>query len=92
MPTYEYRCLKCKRKFDYFQKMSEAPIKACIHCKGRVERLIGVGAGFIFKGAGFYATDYKKQAKEQPKKEPNTAAPAKTEKPTKPKKNSKEKK
>ena len=60
MPTYEYRCLKCKKKFDRPQSMSEAPLKKCIFCKGRAERLISAGAGLIFKGTGFYQTDYKK--------------------------------
>ena len=65
MPTYEYQCLKCKKKFDQLQKMSDKPLKTCIYCKGRVERLIGAGAGFIFKGAGFYATDYRRKDKEK---------------------------
>ena len=92
MPTYEYRCLKCKKRFEYSQKMSDKPIKVCMHCNGKVERLIGAGGGFIFKGTGFYAVDYKKTAKEQPKKESNAAAPAKKEKPAEPKKATKEKK
>ena len=64
MPTYEYRCLKCKKKFDYTQSMTEKPLKKCIRCGGKVERLIGSGAGLVFKGSGFYATDYKKQKTE----------------------------
>lgn len=60
MPTYEYRCLKCKKHFDKLQSFSEAPVKKCIHCKGKVERLISGGTGLIFKGSGFYITDYKK--------------------------------
>lgn len=62
MPTYEYRCLKCKKKFDALQKMSDAPLKQCKFCKGKVERMIGAGSGLIFKGTGFYITDYKKSA------------------------------
>lgn len=62
MPTYEYECLKCKKKFDQLQKMTEAPIKKCIFCHGKVLRLIGAGTGFIFKGSGFYATDYKNKS------------------------------
>ena len=61
MPTYEYQCQKCKKKFDKLQSMTEPALKACIYCKGKVERLIGGGAGLIFKGAGFYETDYKKK-------------------------------
>ncbi|MEI8345311.1 MAG: FmdB family zinc ribbon protein, partial [Candidatus Omnitrophota bacterium] len=59
MPTYEYRCKKCRKSFDWFQTMSSEPLKKCIHCKGPVERQIGAGAGIIFKGSGFYQTDYK---------------------------------
>ena len=62
MPTYEYLCTKCKKRFDRTQKMSEAPLKKCVFCGGKVERQIGAGAGLIFKGTGFYATDYKKKA------------------------------
>ena len=64
MPTYEYQCLKCKKKFDALQSMSAAPLKKCIHCSGKVERLISAGAGLIFKGTGFYITDYKRQKTE----------------------------
>ena len=62
MPTYEYECLKCKKRFDQLQKMTEAPLKKCIFCHGKVQRLIGVGTGLIFKGSGFYATDYKNKS------------------------------
>ena len=66
MPTYEYECSKCGNHFDYFQSMKDAlltdcPDEAC-GGKGTVKRLIGSGAGLIFKGSGFYATDYKKQS------------------------------
>lgn len=61
MPTYEYECEKCGRHFDMFQSMTEDPVKSCPKCKGKVYRLLGAGAGFIFKGAGFYANDYKKK-------------------------------
>jgi putative FmdB family regulatory protein len=64
MPTYEYKCKKCGHLFEEFQKMSDPPLKKCPKCKGKVERLIGKGAGIIFKGSGFYQTDYKnKEAK-----------------------------
>ena len=61
MPTYSYRCEKCKKTFDKFQSMTEEPIKICIdeNCKGEVKRLIGPGAGAILKGSGFYQTDFK---------------------------------
>lgn len=62
MPTYEYECEKCGKVFEAFQSMSDAPLKKCEDkkCKGKVHRLIGSGAGLIFKGSGFYITDYKK--------------------------------
>ena len=61
MPTYEYVCEKCGKKFELFQRMTEDPIKVCPDkkCKGHVKRLIGEGAGIIFKGHGFYCTEYK---------------------------------
>lgn len=61
MPTYDYKCRKCRRRFSRFQSISAAPLKTCPSCKtGRVDRLIGTGGGLIFKGSGFYITDYKK--------------------------------
>ncbi len=62
MPTYEYKCLSCGHRFEIFQKMSDEPIKVCPECGGEVKRLIGGGAGLIFKGSGFYITDYKKNS------------------------------
>ena len=59
MPTYEYRCNNCGKRFDLFQKMSEKPISTCPFCEGNVTRIIGTGMGIIFKGSGFYETDYK---------------------------------
>ncbi|MBH30927.1 MAG: FmdB family transcriptional regulator [Candidatus Marinimicrobia bacterium] len=69
MPTYEYRCTKCEHRFEMLQTMSEAPRKRCPECGCKVERLIGAGAGLIFKGSGFYITDYVKKNgdKEKPK-------------------------
>ena len=61
MPTYEYKCDKCGHHFELFQKMTDPPVKICPVCKGKVTRLISGGAGFIFKGSGFYITDYKKK-------------------------------
>jgi putative FmdB family regulatory protein len=63
MPTYEYACPKCGYRFEQFQTMSSEPLKKCPKCKkAGVKRLIGAGAGLIFKGTGFYITDYKKSA------------------------------
>jgi putative FmdB family regulatory protein len=59
MPTYQYKCSKCGEVFEAFQKMSDLPIEDCPHCQGKVERIISGGAGFLLKGSGFYATDYR---------------------------------
>lgn len=61
MPTYDYECSKCGNKFEAFQKITDEPLKKCPECKGKVKRLISPGSGIIFKGSGFYATDYKKK-------------------------------
>ena len=58
MPTYEYRCKDCSYTFEKFQGMKDKPITKCPECGGRVQRLVSGGAGVIFKGSGFYATDY----------------------------------
>ncbi len=60
MPTYDYVCDKCGVKYEKFQNMSADPDTECPECGGKVRRLIGAGAGVIFKGSGFYQTDYKK--------------------------------
>ena len=62
MPTYEYECQKCKKPFEVFQSMRDDPLKKCPKCGGKVKRLLGTGAGIIFKGSGFYQTDYRKSA------------------------------
>ena len=59
MPTYDYKCLDCGNTFELFQPMSAEPVTICPECGGKVKRLIGAGAGPIFKGSGFYQTDYK---------------------------------
>ena len=63
MPTYLYRCSKCDHEVEYFQSMSEGPKKKCPACSERgLVRQIGTGAGFIFKGSGFYETDYRSES------------------------------
>jgi putative FmdB family regulatory protein len=78
MPTYEYRCEKCHQTFETFQSMKDEPFLICpknlcreeIWGEGKVKRLIGTGAGLIFKGSGFYTTDYRSSNyKESAKKE-----------------------
>lgn len=59
MPTYDYECTKCGHRFEAFQSMSDEPLTKCPECRGKVKRLIGAGAGPIFKGSGFYITDYR---------------------------------
>ena len=63
MPTYDYICFSCGNKFEMFQSMTEKPLSNCPECGGKVKRLIGAGAGAIFKGSGFYQTDYKNTSK-----------------------------
>jgi putative FmdB family regulatory protein len=62
MPTYEYVCTKCHHHFEAFQSIVSQPLTVCPVCKGHLERLISGGAGLIFKGSGFYETDYKKKS------------------------------
>lgn len=68
MPTYEYKCLDCKRRFEVFQSMTDAALTVCESCGGRLKRLIGTGAGFLFKGSGFYITDYRSESYRQAQK------------------------
>lgn len=63
MPTYEYLCKACGHRFDEFQSMSAKELRKCPACKkNSLDRLIGAGAGVIFKGSGFYETDYRSSA------------------------------
>lgn len=60
MPTYDYLCAACEHKFEEFQSITAAPLRKCPKCgKNKLKRLIGIGAGIIFKGSGFYETDYR---------------------------------
>ena len=59
MPTYEYECNVCSHRFEQFQSIKAEPLQSCPKCQGSVRRLISSGAGFLFKGSGFYQTDYR---------------------------------
>ena len=63
MPTYEYQCIKCGHRFEVFQRIVDPPVKDCPKCdaKGSVEQIISGGSGLIFKGSGFYETDYRRK-------------------------------
>jgi len=82
MPTYEYECEKCEKTFELFQSMKDEPIKVCTPevCrmeewgKGSVRRLLGSGAGLIFKGSGFYITDYRSEGYKQAAKKESSHA------------------
>jgi putative FmdB family regulatory protein len=79
MPTYEYECPKCGHTFEQYQSMNDEPLKKCPVCKkAGVKRLVGHGGGLIFKGSGFYITDYrnKDSARKEKRKADATAKPA----------------
>ena len=59
MPTYEYRCAECGNEFEKFGRMSDPPVQACPACGAEAQRRISAGAGLLFKGSGFYITDYR---------------------------------
>jgi putative FmdB family regulatory protein len=78
MPTYEYKCDACGYQFEKFQSITAKPIKKCPNCgKNQVKRLIGTGAGLIFKGGGFYITDYRSDSYKSAAKADNGGGAAK---------------
>ena len=70
MPTYDYKCVKCEHKFERFHGMNESPEIKCPVCGAATEKMIGAGAGLIFKGTGFYETDYKRKSSGDNRKHP----------------------
>ncbi len=74
MPTYEYQCSDCKKDFLFFQKMTDSPLEKCPDCPGKLTRLIGTGAGVIYKGGGFYTTEYRSESYKKRAREEATAA------------------
>lgn len=82
MPTYDYVCEACGHKFDEFQSMKDDPLKKCPKCKKlKLRRLVGSGIGVIFKGAGFYQTDYRSESYTAGAKADQEAAKSGTDKP-----------
>lgn len=74
MPTYEYECSSCGHRFEEFQSITAKPLEKCPKCGKAVKRLIGNGGGIIFKGSGFYQTDYRsKEYKERAKSDTSTS-------------------
>jgi len=65
MPTYEYKCPKCGTRFERFQRITDAPRAKCPKCGARAERQLSGGHGIVFKGSGFYETDYKRKAEKK---------------------------
>jgi putative FmdB family regulatory protein len=86
MPTYEYQCEKCKKSFEFFQSMKDQPLTTCPKdlCrmktwgKGKVKRQLGTGAGLLFKGSGFYITDYRSEGYRAAAKSESSAGESKT--------------
>ncbi len=70
MPTYDYECPKCSHTFEAFQSITAEPLTKCPQkgCRGRIKRLIGTGGGLLFKGSGFYITDYRSDSYKQGEK------------------------
>lgn len=97
MPTYEYSCEKCGQNFDAFQSMRDEPFRECPKelCRlpkwghGKVKRLLGTGAGLIFKGSGFYITDYRSDSYKEAAKKESPAASTGGEKSATPKESAK---
>lgn len=81
MPTYDYLCANCDHKFEKFESITAKPAKKCPECgKMKLNRLIGTGAGIIFKGSGFYQTDYRSESYNKDKTAASSdSKPAKTE-------------
>ncbi len=76
MPTYEYECLRCGHTFEAFQKITAKPLKRCPKCRGKIRRCIGTGVGIIFRGSGFYATDYRSESYKKGARAEKSAASA----------------
>lgn len=82
MPNYDYKCQKCGEVFEVFQSMNDPKLTECpqADCDGEVKRLLGTGAGLIFKGSGFYQTDYRSESYKAGEKKASDAQSPKKEK------------
>jgi putative FmdB family regulatory protein len=90
MPTYDYKCDACRHKFEQSQSITAGPLKKCPKCgKLKLKRLLGTGVGVIFKGSGFYETDYRSDSYKKSAQSDKTAASTSTETKTEPKTDSK---
>ena len=90
MPTYEYECRSCHHRFEKFQSMTARPVAACPKCKHSARRLISAGGGLLFKGSGFYITDYRSSDyKKKAEADSKPAVKSETPKPAKPSEKSK---
>lgn len=81
MPTYEYACKQCGHRFEEFQSILADALRDCPECTGRVERQINGGVGLIFRGSGFYLTDYKKSSAKSDDNGSSTKSDSKKETP-----------
>jgi len=79
MPTYDYKCAKCHQSFAVEQSILDAPLKKCKKCGGRIEKLLPKNINLIFRGSGFYATDYKRTGRRQDSKKPKDGEKGGTE-------------
>lgn len=80
MPTYEYRCEACEHEFEQFQSITASPLRKCPECgRLKLRRLIGTGAGVIFKGSGFYETDYRSESYKKAAKAESDAGSSKAD-------------
>ena len=94
MPTYEYECAKCGTIFEHFQSIKAPKLTHCTEkgCRGKVIRLLGIGGGIIFKGGGFYETDYRSENYKSGEKKASDAAKKASEKKSDSKKSDSKKK
>jgi putative FmdB family regulatory protein len=82
MPTYEYKCKHCGHSFEEFQAITEESLSTCPKCgKNALARMLGTGGGVIFKGSGFYLTDYRKEKPKEDSPKPKSSNPEKKETP-----------